>query len=374
MKSILFLSSWYPSRVHATLGNFVNYHANSVGFKNKVNVLYIVPDDHINDYELDHYKSGNVTTTIVYFKRGIFKYYNYWKAFQKGFTFLIKYKKLKFDIIHMNIMFPAVWQAIFLKWRLQIPFIASENWHGFQDLSRYNISSLKKLMLKIAFKSAHTICPVSKQLKDGMENGGFKANYKVIPNVVNTDLFKINSKKNSQFTFLHVSTLDDSIKNVTGIIKGFEELKNSTCKLKIVGDGETDWIHQLVKESKLEDQILIEGEKTYEEIAVEMQMANAFVLFSNIENLPLVLIEAMATGIPFIATKVGGIPELFKDNLGLLIEKGDIKALIYSMNYIVDNYANYNPTEIRDYAVNNYSYQKVGDQFNELYNEILKNN
>ena len=36
-----------------------------------------------------------------------------------------------------------------------------------------------------------------------------------------------------------------------------------------------------------------------------MQDAHAFILFSNIENLPLVLVEAMATGIPFIATNVG---------------------------------------------------------------------
>ena len=68
MKNVLFLSSWYPSRVHTTLGNFVNYHANAVAKKNKVNVLYIVADDTIDSYEIDHFKNEQVTTTIVYFK------------------------------------------------------------------------------------------------------------------------------------------------------------------------------------------------------------------------------------------------------------------------------------------------------------------
>jgi hypothetical protein len=39
----------------------------------------------------------------------------------------------------------------------------------------------------------------------------------------------------------------------------------------------------------------------------------------------------------------------------------------------MENYAKYDPSKIRDYAVSNFSYENVGDQFNELYNEIIKN-
>ena len=88
MKSILFLSSWYPSRVHSTLGNFVNYHAQSVSLKHNVNILYITPDKDVGSYELDHFKNENLTTTIVYFKKGYFKYINYWLAFLKGLNSL----------------------------------------------------------------------------------------------------------------------------------------------------------------------------------------------------------------------------------------------------------------------------------------------
>ena len=107
MKSILFLSSWYPSRVHTSLGNFVSYHANAVSLLNKVNVLYIVPDDNINDYEISYSENNNVATTIVYFKRKTFKYLNYWIAFKKGISFLFQEKNISIDVVHMNIMHPS---------------------------------------------------------------------------------------------------------------------------------------------------------------------------------------------------------------------------------------------------------------------------
>ena len=88
MKNVLFLSSWYPSRVHSTLGNFVRYHALAASKYNSVNVLYIVADDMVSDYEIEHFKDKELNTTIVYFKRGIFKYLNYFIAFLKGFKFI----------------------------------------------------------------------------------------------------------------------------------------------------------------------------------------------------------------------------------------------------------------------------------------------
>ena len=371
MKNVLFLSSWYPSRVHTTLGNFVNYHANAVAKKNKVNVLYIVADDTIDSYEIDHFKNEKVTTTIVYFKRGIVKYYNYWVAFKKGWTFLNKEKKISFDLVHMNIMYPGIWQAIYLKRKHLLPFIVSENWHGFQNLNEFKLGYFKRKLLKLGFKKAFSICPVSQQLKQSMIDGGFKANYKVIPNVVDTDLFQIKKSANESFTFLHVSTLDDSIKNVTGIIRAFKDIKHKNCQLRIIGDGQTNWIQKLISELKLENRVTIEGEKTYSEIAKAMQEASVFVLFSNIENLPLVLIESMSTGTPFISTNVGGIPEIYDQDLGLMIEPDNHLALVESMNSMINNFTNYQPELIRQQALKYFSYKKVGDQFDQLYSKMI---
>lgn len=371
MKNVLFLSSWYPSRVHNTLGNFVRYHALASSKYNSINVLYIVADDKVKNYEIDYFKDHEIATTIVYFKRGIFKYLNYLIAFIKGFNFLTKKKSIKFDIVHMNIMHPGVWQALFLKWRFKIPFIVSENWHGFQDLSKFKLSLLELKLIELGFKFSSAICPVSQQLKISMLNANYKANYKIIPNVVDTNKFKIGISKitNKHFTFLHVSTLDDSIKNVSGIINAFEKLTHKNITLKIIGDGSTNWILEKIKNLKTSNTVLVENEKNHYEIASEMQKANVFVLFSNIENLPLVLIESISCGTPFIATKVGGIPEMFHKDLGRLVDSGNIDQLVKEMNFMIENTNYFDSKEIRSHGLNNYSDKVVGKQFNDLYIE-----
>ena len=337
MKNVLFLSSWYPSRVHTTLGNFVRYHALAVSKYNTINVLYIVADDNVKDYEIKSFQDEELKTTIVYFKRGFFKYLNYFIAFNKGFQFLSK-KKIKFDIVHMNIMHPGIWQALYLKWIYKIPYIVSENWHGFQNLAKYNLSFLEMMLIKLGFRFSSVISPVSQQLKNCMTNANYKAEYKIIPNVVDTDKFHLGEKDddNKNFTFLHVSTLDDSIKNVSGIIDAFEKIKHQNIELKIVGDGPTDWIVKKISTLKTKNTILVESEKTHNQIAKEMQKADVFVLFSNIENLPLVLIESISSGTPFIATKVGGVPEIFNNEMGRLVDARDIDQLLYEMNFMIE--------------------------------------
>ena len=371
MKNVLFLSSWYPSRVHTTLGNFVRYHALAASKYNSINVLYIVADDNVKDYEIKYFQDHELKTTIVYFKRGIFKYLNYFVAFTKGFHFVKEKNKLKFDIVHMNIMHPGIWQALYLKWRYKIPYVISENWHGFQDLAKYNLSFLEMKLIKIGIRFSSVISPVSKQLKNCMINANYQAKYQIIPNVVDTDKFHIgelDTNKNN-FTFLHVSTLDDSIKNVSGIIDAFEKIKHKNMVLKIIGDGPVDWIIKKVSTLKTKNTVIVESEKTHDQIAEEMQKADVFVLFSNIENLPLVLIESISSGTPFIATKVGGIPELFNNELGRLVDAGSIDQLLSEMNFMVKNPDFFNPSRIRSFAIKNYSNEEVGKKFNDLYIE-----
>ena len=68
----------------------------------------------------------------------------------------------------MNIMHPGIWQALYLKWRYKIPYVVSENWHGFQDLAKYNLSFLEMKLIKLGFRFSSVISPVSKQLKNCM--------------------------------------------------------------------------------------------------------------------------------------------------------------------------------------------------------------
>ena len=371
MKNILFLSSWYPSKINKTLGNFVQYHANAIALKHKVYVLYVIPNS-INSFEISNFVENNVDTTIVYFNKGKFKYLNYFIAFRKGLSFLIKKRKISFDLAQMNILHPSCWQALYVKWIYKLPYIVSENWHGLQDLSRYNIKGIRRYLIKLTIKKASFVCPVSKQLQNSIEKAGFDGSFKVVPNVVNTNIFNLSPlKESSNFTFLHVSTLTDSIKNISGILNSFSKLNQDNLSLRIIGDGDTSWIKKKSKELKIDNQLTIEGEMSYIEISEAMKNADAFVLFSNIENLPLVLIESMSTGTPIITTNVGGIPEIFDEYMGLMIDAGDERQLVEAMDYMIKNISIFNPKKIRNYAVNNFSQEIISDKFDSLYQKAI---
>jgi glycosyltransferase involved in cell wall biosynthesis len=82
------------------------------------------------------------------------------------------------------------------------------------------------------------------------------------------------------------------------------------------------------------------------------------------------MIEAMATGLPIISTDVGGLPEHINKERGVLIQPSDEEALIHATNYMLDNYLKYNTNKIRNYAVENFSYDVIGNKFLNIYRSI----
>jgi len=84
----------------------------------------------------------------------------------------------------------------------------------------------------------------------------------------------------------------------------------------------SDELHRLIRDQGLEDRVLLSGERcTYQDLPGILSSAQVFVHPSLDESLGLAVAEALACGIPVIATRVGGIPELVQDMVnGLLVE------------------------------------------------------
>lgn len=102
--------------------------------------------------------------------------------------------------------------------------------------------------------------------------------------------------------------------------------------LTIAGDGELrEQLKMEIRARRLEDQIVLAGVRSSEEIREHLRRARAFVLPSFAEGLPVVLMEAMALGRPVIATAIAGIPELVDSDCGWLIPAGSEDALVAAM-------------------------------------------
>ena len=385
--NILFLSSWYPNRVLPTLGNFVQKHAEAVALHSNVIALFVCSDINCKKkIEITESTINNVLTINVYYKKinntipvisNLLKAKCYVQAHLKGLAF-IKNNNYAIDLVHLNILYPAGIIAWYLKKTKKIPYIATEHWTGYLSAKKNKLGWVQKTLSKIIASNANVITPVSKDLKDAMINIGFNSKYDIVYNAVDTALFfpLANKRIKNKVKFIHVSTLDDAHKNITGMLEVAAELSRQRIDFEFwfIGDGDfTSHVETAKKLNIYDTFVYFEGTKTTLEIADIMRNADCFVLFSNYENLPCVIIEALASGIPIVSSSVGGIAEHINDDFGVLVPPMDNEALLISLSKMIDNLylEKYDAQQLRDYANNNFSYIKVSEKFHMIYHQVL---
>ncbi len=296
---------------------------------------------------------------------------NRYKRFHKLGLGMLARKGFMPDLVHCNIMNPSGLIAKLFKKKNCIPFVITEHWTGYLPSDgRYSNSKILKLSLPKIAKRAEIILPVSNDLSQALQQHNLGNKFKVIKNVVNTEKFFIQDSVKDRF--LVVADLEDSQKNIKGIIEAFQAFHtiNPNIKLSIAGGGVDEMsLKQLVLDIGLENTIQFHGRINAEELNNLLSKSYASVLFSNYENLPCVIVESFAAGVPFIATKVGGIPEIINEERGILIDSKNKEQLVGAFQKAIST--NWDQSKIREYAIANFSYAKIAEEFNQVYKEIL---
>ncbi len=125
------------------------------------------------------------------------------------------------------------------------------------------------------------------------------------------------------------------------VIKAFTKAKNKmpSAQLKMFGGGPLhDSMIKLVQSCGLKDSVFVEGYISHLEVSEEIKKADVMVMPSYGESFGVAAVEASACGLPVIATRVGGIPEVITHNEnGILIEPGDCDALTEAMILLGNN-------------------------------------
>ena len=104
-----------------------------------------------------------------------------------------------------------------------------------------------------------------------------------------------------------------------------------------------------------------------------LETSDCFVLASKSETFGIVYIEAMAKGLPVIATRCGGPEEFVNKDNGLLVDVGDCEALTEAMVYMMNHKDLYNKEMIRQFCLENFSESAIADKIIEEYNKVIKN-
>ncbi|HNW89748.1 MAG TPA: glycosyltransferase [Bacteroidales bacterium] len=374
--NILFISSWYPTRIGPTAGNFVQKHAEAAALYAHVDVLHVALDRSLGKkYEYQQELRNNVTSHIIYLRYPkinlpLFKLFRYVHAYFFGYKKMYA-KSEKPDIVHANVLVPVGLIAFLFHVIKKIPYVISEHWTAYlpQDPNKPG----RKLFLYRYFaKRSAMLMPVTAHLAKAMENLSVRGNYAVVPNVVDTSLFMLSpAKTGDKKHIIHVSSLLDVQKNFSGILLALSHLKDKRDDfvLDVISDGDFEQYQPKYEKLNIGDKIVFHGRKSTEEVAAIMQKGDFLLLFSNYENFPCVIAEAMACGLPVLSSDVGGIAEHVSETTGILLEAQNIDELIVQLSRMLDTCRGYDKNSIRAYAEKHFSYDVVGKQFYKIYKQ-----
>jgi glycosyltransferase involved in cell wall biosynthesis len=172
-----------------------------------------------------------------------------------------------------------------------------------------------------------TICPVEAVRLAGLAAGTCDDRHSVvIPNAVDAAAAPVASPGAAVATIVSVGRLHEP-KDFVTLARALRELPRDGFRALIVGDGpDRPAVERELRDGGVEDRVELTGERG--DVPRLLADADVFVLSSRSECMPISVLEAMAAGLPVVATAVGGLPEMVVDGeTGLLVEPGDAEGM-----------------------------------------------
>ena len=365
------------------MGNFVQKHAEAVALFAKVTLIHVCFTDKISAKEETVIEQiDQLTSCIIYIKktqnnipviRDVVRLCKIIRAYRFGYKQMFRNEAP--DIIHANILIPIGLIAYLFSKIKKIPYIITEHWTGYLP-GDPNKPGHGMLFYRYFAKKAACIAPVTQNLAKAMQSFGIRNQYSVIPNVVDTAVFTMKEPStDSRKHLLHVSSLLDEHKNFSGMLLAVKHVKESghDCVLEVISDGDFEQYHKKIEDLGLSGNIIFHGKKTTAEVAGIMKHCDVLLLFSNYENFPCVIPEAWACGLPVLSSNVGGISEFVNKTNGAMTEAKNIRSFSRKLDDMLHKLDKFDKRKIRDYAMDNFSYQVIGSQYIDLYKKVLKN-
>ena len=181
-------------------------------------------------------------------------------------------------------------------------------------------------------------------------------------------------KDNNTFNLLHVSSLTDTHKNISGMLKVAKQLENKIGNFtwRFVG-GESTQFNQLIKNLNFtKTNIEFINHISQEELVKYLQKTDLYISFSNYETFGIVMTEALSCGVPVISTNTGVLNELGPSEFYKIIAIKDEDALLKEILTFKNVSQKNDPSKMHDFVAKNYSKKAISKQFSEIYSKSLK--
>ncbi len=305
-----------------------------------------------------------------------------WFKIKKEFISILK--RIQPDLVHINgIWEPQNWLLQNIAQRMGIKVLLSP--HGMLEpyiLKRHPLKKKVAMMLyqHHAILRANFLHATAKSEMEQFRNLGYQLPTEIIPNGIDLSEIHFQDKISEEKNYRNVLFLSrvHPKKGIELLIEAVHQLRNKNLRIIIAGEGEESYINELIalsKERNIEDQIKFLGGVYGKNKWDLFHQADIFVLPTYSENFGLVVIEALAVGVPVITTTGTPWSELNTHNCGWWIELS-VQNLTNALKDALDK----STKELKamgqrgkQLVENKYDIKAVSNQTFELYHTIIKN-
>lgn len=388
--NVLYLSRWYPNRYDPMPGLFIQRHAEAANMYNNIAVVYVHAVDEQIDKKFEIVKEtiNSVSTVKIYYRsvksnipiiKQLCKITRFYRANFIGIN-LLKPEFKKFDLVHIHILTRLGLLGLYYKWFKNTNYIISEHWSRYLSATENFNGFIRKKLSRIICRNAFAVTTVTENLAKAMKSHKlYNDNYIVLANVLSPEFLTFQpaiSDKKDKTNIVHVSCFEDKSKNVSGILRVIKTLTDvrDDVRFTLVGDGidfkeMKEYANKLnIHSSNITFTGLLEGN----ELVKEMSNSSALLIFSNYENFPVVINEAMSLGVVVISTNVGGISEYINGSNGILVKPGNEEGLVKELEAFLDGKYNFHTKTFQQKAIHDFSMKNIGNQLNKLYFDAVK--
>jgi glycosyltransferase involved in cell wall biosynthesis len=269
------------------------------------------------------------------------------------------------DLVHAHCCLNAGVLALALHRRYGIPFVVTEHSAGPARPRWWERDLIGRVI-----KRARRCIAVSPYLAALLQNEYAGSSWEYLPNVLGEAFLSAagyleTPGRDRAFVFLCVARLSPE-KGHALLIGAFAQAfgGNPNVHLRLVGDGPAlPSLEQLNAELGIAAQVEFVGALPAERVRAEMEAADAFVLASNAETFGVVMIEALACGLPVVSTASGGPDHLVDATNGELVPRGEKPALCDAMLRMRRHAAHYDRAAIRAEVIGRYGPDAFARQF-----------
>lgn len=296
----------------------------------------------------------------------------------RGIRKVVQKRKTKTDLIHANRLDNGFAGAC-LKEQYGIPLVITSHGSDVYDFPFKN--DFTYAVAKYALGKANHVIAVSKSDADRLLSLGMpRSRVSVIPNGVNSDLFKPIPKRISRTELglptnkkiiLTIGTLHE-VKGQSFFIDAMSILRREIQDFTaiVIGSGPLEKsLRKRIEKLGLSQEVLMYGWLPHNQLPLWISACDVFVLPSLNEGLPTVIPEVMACGRPVVGTRVGGIPEVVSSNeTGFLVKPQDAESLAQAISEALGR--EWNSEDIREHA-KKYSLREISQRVIQVYERVI---